>query len=246
MPNNLIVKGGTKHMCGGGYYGGNINDERTPEQLALFDINNQQNDITGTMSNRIMPIVEDILTELNIDNDYLENLLVDTLFFYILDFLGWGNLTDEQRDDYDLQNLYNSYQNITADTIINDLAQYLEIKLNEPGADAEAFTNGNLILNQNPLFQFLVGYLFLILRRVMPDNEDVFQYTIQDRDFPTNPNDAFHSLVVLGDEDYIEDDPVSATEARIMGQQLLAQRPNITLNLFQNPQQGGGHCFMKC
>lgn len=239
MPNNLIFRSGSKLMCGGGHCfmrGGNINDDRTPEELEIFEINNQINDHTGTMSGRIMPIVEDILNELNIDNDYLENLLMDTIFMYILDYLGWDNLTPDQRDDYTLQNLYNSYQDINENNIINDLATYIQNKLNEPGADAEAFTNGNFILNQNPLFQFLVGYIFLILRRVMPDNEDVFQYTIQDRDFPTSPNDAFNSLVVLGDEDYIEDDPVSAIEARNMGQQLLAQIPDINLNLFGNPQ----------
>ena len=158
-------------------------------------------------------------------------------------------MSEQERDQFDLVSIFESYRPVSTNSIINDLRRFILRLPQEPTetqsgllANAETLlrdpnTGEITTFNDSVIFQYMVGTLILALRRVMPGSQYFMPSVdaVQDSqpNYPVGANTQFNLLTLMAFEvgQEIPDD-VDSLNA---GFQALQNYP--PMNLEDNPQE---------
>ena len=168
--------------------GGNINDYNLnivfDNEFNVDNINNYQ--LRDLFEDTLDTRFNDFLLSQGYTDDTspgLSLLVYRIITLYILDYLGWGDMSEQERDEFDLVSIFESYRPVSTNSIINDLRTFILRLPQEPQqtnsgllANAETFlrdpnTGEITTFNDSSIFIYMVGTLILALRRVMPGSQ---------------------------------------------------------------------------
>ncbi len=232
MPNNFIVKGGTKFMCGGsnpqqgggygGYghcfmkgaghcmRGGSINDQLTQQQE---NINNQAFVNTTVIRNISLNNFRPAINQFT-NNPLLRDALLNLFKRFTTDYLEWLNLPQDVKQNYNITNLYSSYRQITSQFIRTEVLTYME---------NNNFPQNFGLQDAEQAYYFSIGYFRLMTNPIQEEN----------------PNfDAIAGLVSpiqgfeFDDDDIVNLLPLMSVQQNVINNQ---QAINIGTAMSQNP-----------
>jgi hypothetical protein len=234
--------------------GGNINDYNLntvfDNEFNVDNINNYQ--LRELFEDTLDERFENYLLSQGYTDDTspgLSLLVYRIMTLYILDYLGWGDMSEQERDEFDLVSIFESYRPVSTNSIINDLRTFILRLPQEPTetnsgllANAETFlrdpnTGEITTFNDSVIFQYMVGTLILALRRVMPGSQYFMPSVDAVRDsqpnYPVGVGTQFNLLTLMAfDVGQEIPDDVDSLNA---GFQALQNYP--PMNLGDNPQE---------